>query len=49
MAEELALHIEYENQLLAVTNFALLLALSGLAFAAVMDPYMTKRQKWQRR
>lgn len=46
MAEELALHIEYENQLLAVTNFALLLALSGLAFAALMDPYMTKRQKW---
>ena len=42
MAEELAMHVKYESELLVTLNFALILILLGLIIAVLVDPYLKK-------
>ena len=42
MAEELAMHMRYESELLVTLNVALYLVLLGIIFAVLADPYLKK-------
>lgn len=47
MTEEvLAMHGQYETQLLVAVNFSLFLNLFSLFFAVVTDPYIKKKHRW---
>lgn len=45
MADDLAMHVKYEGELLLTLNFALVLVLLGLILAILADPYLKKGQR----